>query len=94
MICKTYFIEKYLFTGSITDSVCTAYENNTGTGGMGLRRGGQGLAKSVLKEEFSRENSPRYNEELEKEEPSPQPMSFSNTLDSMYLLSFLNEWKF
>ncbi|XP_034249241.1 serine/threonine-protein kinase 11-interacting protein isoform X2 [Thrips palmi] len=70
-------------SGSITDSVCTAYENNTGTGGMGLRRGGQGLAKSVLKEEFSRENSPRYKEEPEQQEPSPQPTSLSNVLDNL-----------
>lgn len=71
------------FTGSITDSVCTAYENTTGTGGLGLRRGGQGLAKSVLREESSRENSPRYKEESEQQEPSPQPTSLSNVLDSM-----------
>lgn len=70
-------------SGSITDSVCTAYENNTGTGGMGLRRGGQGLAKSVLKEEFSRENSPRYQEESEQQEPSSKPTSLSNVYDNL-----------
>lgn len=71
-------------SGSITDSVCTAYENNTGTGGMGVRRGAYGLAKSVLKEESSRENSPRYQEELDKTtEPVPQATSaMSNVLDS------------
>lgn len=67
-------------SGSVTDSVCTAYETSTGTGGMGLRRGAQGLAKSVLKEESSRENSPRYNEEPEVVEPSLQPTSLLDNL--------------
>ena len=70
-------------TGSLTDSVCTAYENNTGTGSLGLRRAGHGLANSVLKEE-SRENSPHYKEESENIALSTQP-SLSNVLDSKWI---------
>lgn len=52
---------------------------------MGLRRGGRGLANSVLREESSRENSPRYKEELENASSSTQPTSLSNVLDSKWI---------
>ncbi|XP_026278549.1 serine/threonine-protein kinase 11-interacting protein isoform X2 [Frankliniella occidentalis] len=69
-------------SGSITDSVCTAYENNIGAGGTIVRRGAHGLAKSVLKEEPSRENSPRYSEEPIVDS-SQQSTSLSNVYDNL-----------
>ncbi|KAK3907885.1 Serine/threonine-protein kinase 11-interacting protein [Frankliniella fusca] len=69
-------------SGSVTDSVCTAYENNTGVAGSTVRRMAHGLAKSVLKEESSRENSPRFQEEPIVEATSQPPM-LSNVLDNL-----------